>query len=768
MGVVYWSAGVILLGCIIAWLSIVLSQIDILKYIMIFAIGLFLIYLVLLSVYYCDWEIYVVYWSAGIILGIGTITCLIIGLNQNEIMKYLLIFAIGLFLIYLVFLIVHYSASKMKIVYSSAGLILSICSMTCILMGEKEFEVLKYILIFVTGLILIFLFYVLSACCDWEMGVVYWSAGVIFGICILVSLIMGSFEVSYMKYILIGVIGIILIVICFAICSNEIEVAITGTIIIIATCIVTGLTFVFVNNGIFKYVLIFAVGTYIVFIIFLIMALSDSKEMEIVYTSAGILLGICFITCLIYGSFEVSVVRYITIGLIGILLIVLCFVKYRDSMDVAFTGTIYIIAACIMTGLITNDSNYLKHVLIFTIGTYVACIVYLMCAIFEWEMGFVFGVSIIIMGVCSLVSLILGSFELTIFKYISIGMFGLGLIVLCLVKYLDQDKVITLGCSSVIILTCGMIGWMISFIDNTGFIRIVIFEIGICIVILICENIIRCYNEVSKILWYIAGTLCVYNSISILLLLSVYVPILKYLDIGVIGVALNATYHFIFKNYTGNPKLATCIVVFTCVILCLICTFCGETGYKYLILYVIGAYIVMAILLNSNYNKDNINIAWIGSGITILLFACLYFISFSIYTSMYYFLIVVIIALILTIIIIVFNKDDKKQELCISSIVLILYECMWIWLIIDYIHTKLWKYFLVFALGTFVSIYLFNVVDGKEEHPAESIWLWFSDLYIISIFICTILGSIDRIIGFYVPIITLILIVLYYRFSIDW
>ena len=720
----------------------------------IFVSGVFLTFMVFYIVHQCDWKMNVVYSSAGVIFGICIITSLIIGLNQNEIMKYILIFAIGLFLIYLLFLIVHYSASKMKIVYSSAGLILSSCSMICSLMGVKEFEVLKYILIFVIGLILIFLIFELSACCDWEMGVVYSSAGVIllgciiawlsmvliqnkimkyilifviglfliylvllivyynnweinvvhssavviFGICLITALIFGSFEVSFMKYILIGVIGIILIAICFAICSNEIEVAITGTIIIIATCIVTGLIFVFAKNGVIKYILIFAVGTYIVFIIYLIMALSDSKEMgkvnssagvifgiciitglsiglnqnkimkyflifaigifveylvllivhyndmemNVVFSSAGVIFGICLITALIFGSFEVSVVRYMTIGLIGILLIVLCFVKYRGSMDVAFTGTIYIIAACIMTGLITNDSNNSKHVLIFTIGTYVACIVYLMCAIFDWKMGIVFGVSLIIMGACSLASFIVGSLVLSIFKYIPIGMFGLGLIILCLVILLDEDKVMALTGAILIFVASILTGLLIGFIGKAGFKYILTILIGTLIVITIFMFTLSLSEFPVEIVWISATIVYAICTVTSLIMGSFEVTYLKYISIGLLGISLIIPIGIIFSDNIEAAITGTVLIIATCIMTGLIFKFSETNGMKYILVIAIGIYITMIVYaFTAMCEEDDMDIVW-ATGFCILIIC---FIIMSFYNSIIRILTIIFISI---------------------------------------------------------------------------------------------------------------------------
>ena len=224
--VVFSSAGVILLGCIITSISMVLSQIDILKYIMIFAIGLFLIYLVLLSVYYCDWEIDVVYWSAGIVFGICTITCLIIGLNQNGIMKYLLLLVIGLFLIYIIYVIAYNLEWEKKILYTGIVVIMLSCVISGLIIGLIGNNGLKYALVFGIGSYIVLIIYVISIICKLEMIFVWFSGGMLLGICTFVYLIMGFMEdninlflSAYFFIIVICTLVFVMLLCCQCICN---------------------------------------------------------------------------------------------------------------------------------------------------------------------------------------------------------------------------------------------------------------------------------------------------------------------------------------------------------------------------------------------------------------------------------------------------------------------------------------------------------------------------------------------------------------------
>ena len=98
------------------------------------------------------------------------------------------------------------------------------------------------------------------------------------------------------------------------------------------------------------------------------------------------ILGICTFVDLIIGSFEVSFLKYVVIGIVG--LIVLCFAMYWDEDKIiVYAGIILIIISCIMTGLIiglTGKSGWVG-VLIFGIASYIVLIIFLINAICKEE-----------------------------------------------------------------------------------------------------------------------------------------------------------------------------------------------------------------------------------------------------------------------------------------------------------------------------------------------------------------------------------------------
>ena len=114
----------------------------------------------------------------------------------------------------------------------------------------------------------------------------------------------------------------------------------------------SGLIIGLIGKSGLKYVLVFGIGSYIVFIIYVI-SMICKWEMKIVWISGGVILGICAIVGLIIGSFEVSFLKYVVIGVIGIGLIVICFVLYWDEdTAIVYTGMTLIIISCIMSLLI--------------------------------------------------------------------------------------------------------------------------------------------------------------------------------------------------------------------------------------------------------------------------------------------------------------------------------------------------------------------------------------------------------------------------------
>ena len=238
---------------------------------------------------------------------------------------------------------------------------------------------LKYALVFGIGSYIVFIICVISLFYKWEMENVWISGVLLLVICTFVDLIIGSFEVSFLRYVVIVIIGIGLIFVFYW--NEDRDISYTGIVLIIVCCIMSGLIIGLIGKSGLKYALVFGIGSYIVFIICVI-SLFYKWEMENVWISGVLLLVICTFVDLIIGSFEVSFLKYVVIGMIGIVLIVLCFVLFYDEC-VIYTGIVLIIICCIMSGLIIGligKSGWLGF-LILGIASYIAFIIFIINAI---------------------------------------------------------------------------------------------------------------------------------------------------------------------------------------------------------------------------------------------------------------------------------------------------------------------------------------------------------------------------------------------------
>ena len=187
------------------------------------------------------------------------------------------------------------------------------CIITGLIIEFVGKSVFKYVLIFGIGSYIVLIIYMICAIYRWEMIIVWISGGVIFGLCTFVDLVIGSLEVSFLKYVVVGVIGIGLMILCYVLYwDKDEEIVYAGIVSILISCIMTGLIFGFVGKSVFKYVLIFGIGSYIVLIIYVICVIGQG-DMDNVLLSGFCIYLLCTGVGLIIGSLENVIVRIISI-----------------------------------------------------------------------------------------------------------------------------------------------------------------------------------------------------------------------------------------------------------------------------------------------------------------------------------------------------------------------------------------------------------------------------------------------------------------------
>ena len=131
MNIVYSSAGLIFCICIVTSLILLSIKNELLRYVTVLVILLFVIYIIFLIVYYCGWKMNIVYSSAGLIFGIYTITSLIMMWNKSDLLKCITIIVIGLFIIYITFQIFYFFEIDLRVFFAGAGYIIDLVILSC-------------------------------------------------------------------------------------------------------------------------------------------------------------------------------------------------------------------------------------------------------------------------------------------------------------------------------------------------------------------------------------------------------------------------------------------------------------------------------------------------------------------------------------------------------------------------------------------------------------------------------------------------------------
>ena len=120
--------------------------------------------------------------------------------------------------------------------------------------------------------------------------------------------------------------------------------------------------------------------------------------MENVWISGGVIFGICTFVDLGNESETVLLLKHVAIGIIGLVLIVLCFVFYWDeNKKIVYTGIVIII---IIVSIISGLIGLFFDVLVFGIGSCIVLMIFINSAYCKEEMGNVWAAGIIIFWCC--------------------------------------------------------------------------------------------------------------------------------------------------------------------------------------------------------------------------------------------------------------------------------------------------------------------------------------------------------------------------------
>ena len=166
--------------------------------------------------------------------------------------------------------------------------------------------------LFVSGFCLLYFIYLMKICYEWKMNIVYSSASIIFGLCIVTSLIMLSIKNELLRYVTIFVIGLFIIYIIFLIvfyCKREIIILFVGIGFIIDIVILACVYVIIDNTSSKTSIIVNGIGSCLVMIIFLrkmIIGGYDSIKPGYLYDTLIIMVVICFFVNLLIERGDVN------------------------------------------------------------------------------------------------------------------------------------------------------------------------------------------------------------------------------------------------------------------------------------------------------------------------------------------------------------------------------------------------------------------------------------------------------------------------------
>ena len=192
----------------------------------IFASGLLLIYVIFIICKFNDWGMDIVGFSALITIFICIIMCLVVGLKQNVLVKYFLVFAIGLLLICVGIVYYYYSNQNTMALWCSIGLIIGLCIIITMIFLLKHITFMKYILIYTIGLYVIYIGCIIFVSAD-NLYYIVPTVGFSLCICTLVVLSIHVKDIPNLKYAMAFVAGL-LIISMSGFCADEDSLEIVG------------------------------------------------------------------------------------------------------------------------------------------------------------------------------------------------------------------------------------------------------------------------------------------------------------------------------------------------------------------------------------------------------------------------------------------------------------------------------------------------------------------------------------------------------------
>ena len=434
-------AGFVPTGLVIAAICMYMNT-----YLGIYAFGLFLMYVIFLIVHCCGWKKSIVYSSTFYILSLCTIITLVLVYDKNDMVKYVVVYAIGFLLILILWLIIGCKKEKVNPLISSAMIILVSCTIISLLIQTVQPSYTKYIVISLVGFLLICIVNLIVFECGWNTTIVLKSAVVIVVSCIIFSTVIGSLSVPALQYATVFASGLLLIIIVSFFTGYQrenIHILLSSSGLIMSCCVLICFLLSSMKLSFLKYYLVVLIGLILFFLIYLLVSLFR-ENMIIALVSLGIILILCVFTDMIMAAIDFYIFRHILVYFIGILLII--FISLitpcnKENIHLLISSSGLIVCICILTSFLLSSLTLasVKYYFVFLIGMILFFLIYLIVSICKEDMGIVIASLIVISIICGVIDMIMAAIEIAVIRQTSVIV--IGVLLALLVSYLTGCKV---------------------------------------------------------------------------------------------------------------------------------------------------------------------------------------------------------------------------------------------------------------------------------------------------------------------------------------
>ena len=304
----------------------------------IMATGLFFTYLLYMKANNNKWKKEVLLYGAGIIMFLSLIICLIILVFQNPSLVYLLIFAIGFYFIYLLFVIAHYRRWNTIDFILCAGAILFTCLIISIILASSNNQISEYFLLFSIGFYLVYDMFMFAHIYKWNKNIAYSSSGIILSTCAYICLNMSLGYTKYIKYGYIVVGGVIVTFIVYLIMAykqKESKYILIGAAILMGSTLLICVILLIIDFPIVIYILIALI------LVVVAVSIIEDKGCENGWTIIWFYYPITILIMLIIAAIFSDFFRYIIILYLGLWRSLYWLIKDYDSEKWKFTLLFY-------------------------------------------------------------------------------------------------------------------------------------------------------------------------------------------------------------------------------------------------------------------------------------------------------------------------------------------------------------------------------------------------------------------------------------------